>query len=74
MVDIECQFTSFKASWVGRLLSTNPHEQCWAQLPHYFIGKLGHIKHVVNLNFDNSIIFNEPKKTTPFLQRSNYEL
>ena len=66
MIDTQCLFDSFKASWVNRIMNANPDLHGWAQLPRIFLHKFN--DHGLNLsfNFDESVIFEELNNINQF--------
>ena len=66
MIDVQSLFDSLKSGWVKRIMCANPNKSGWAQLPRYFLQKFFECDFKLNMNFDESIIFNELKKTHPF--------
>ena len=70
MIKIQAFFNSLLASWIKRILKTDPNKDNWVQLPVYFLNAVDMEGLNLRYNFDNSVVFPEIAALPKFYEKA----
>jgi len=66
MVDIKTMFMSFKASWVTRILLSDPKVNGWSQIAYFYLQPFIDCQNNLIFNFDDTVYFPQLKSLSLF--------
>ena len=59
MIDLDSYFKAIKASWICKILTADPNEETWAQLPYLYFKDFFACNTTLRLNFDDNVTFSD---------------